>query len=179
MRIPIKLLYFGIQVIENDSQLVIIPTITSVLEFAHQQTEVYVSSVARGAYRNTAQRAIILQEVESSDGHLTAGEIFERVKQRYPSIAYGTVYRTLHLLAEHDLIQELTFADQASRFDKRTDRHDHVQCSGCGELIDVVVPISADCEQVAASQSGWHIASHHTLFEGMCPECLAKQEAVS
>ena len=39
------------------------------------------SSVARGAYRNTAQRAIILQEVESSEGHLTAGEIFERVKE--------------------------------------------------------------------------------------------------
>lgn len=137
------------------------------------------SSVARGAYRNTAQRAIILQEVESSDGHLTAGEIFERVKQRYPSIAYGTVYRTLHLLAEHELIQELTFADQASRFDKRTDRHDHVQCAECGELIDVVVPISADCEQVAAEQSGWQISRHHTLFEGKCPECMSTQEVTS
>lgn len=137
------------------------------------------SSVVRGAYRNTAQRAIILQEVEASDGHLTAGEIFERVKQRYPSIAYGTVYRTLHLLAEHELIQELTFADQASRFDKRTDRHDHVQCSGCGELVDVVVPLSANCEQVAAEQSGWQISRHHTLFEGMCPECSAKQETTS
>lgn len=137
------------------------------------------SSVSRGAYRNTAQRSIILQEVESAEGHLTAGEIFERVKQRYPSIAYGTVYRTLHLLAEHELIQELTFADQASRFDKRTDRHDHVQCRGCGELIDVVVPISANCEEMAAEQSGWLISRHHTLFEGMCPECVANQETSS
>lgn len=133
------------------------------------------SSVPRGAYRNTAQRAIILQEVESAEGHLTAGEIFERVRQRYPSIAYGTVYRTLHLLAEHELIQELTFADQASRFDKRADRHDHVLCTVCGELIDVTVPISVTCEQVAASQSGWTIARHHTLFEGVCPDCQATQ----
>ncbi len=133
------------------------------------------SSVPRGAYRNTAQRSIILEEVESADGHLTAGEIFERVRQRYPSIAYGTVYRTLHLLAEHELIQELTFADQASRFDKRTDRHDHVLCTDCGALMDVSVPISATCETVAAQQSGWHIARHHTLFEGVCPECLAKR----
>ena len=75
------------------------------------------STAARGAYRNTTQRSVILAEVEQAEGHLTAGEIFERVRRRYPTIAYGTVYRTLHLLAEHDLIQELTFADQASRFD--------------------------------------------------------------
>lgn len=138
--------------------------------------EGFVSSAIRGAYRNTAQRAIILEEVESADGHLTAGEIFERVRTRYPSIAYGTVYRTLHLLAEHDLIQELTFADQASRFDKRTDRHDHVHCTACGALADVSVPVSVSCEEAAAEQSGWEVTRHHTLFEGLCPECL-KQKA--
>lgn len=140
------------------------------------ETEGQVSEVVRGSYRNTAQRAIILEEVESSEGHLTAGEIFERVRKRYPSIAYGTVYRTLHLLAEHELIQELTFADQASRFDKRTDRHDHVHCTSCGLLMDVNVPISHSCEEVAASQVGWEITRHHTLFEGICPECLAKRK---
>ena len=49
---------------------------------------------------------------------------FERVRRRDPRIGYGTVYRTLHLLAEHGLIQELTFADQASRYDARVERHD-------------------------------------------------------
>lgn len=135
------------------------------------------SSATRGAYRNTAQRAIILEEVERSEEHLTAGEIFDRVRLRYPSIAYGTVYRTLHLLAEHDLIQELTFADQASRFDKRTDRHDHVHCTECGALADVNVPVTASCEESAAEQSGWQISRHHTLFEGLCPDCLKNQDA--
>jgi Fe2+ or Zn2+ uptake regulation protein len=132
-----------------------------------------VSSESKGTYRNTAQRAIILEEVENAEGHLTAGEIFERVKKRYPSIAYGTVYRTLHLLAEHDLIQELTFADQASRFDKRTERHDHVYCVSCGELMDVEVPVALLAERVAAEQSGYAISRHHTLFEGLCPACAA------
>jgi Fe2+ or Zn2+ uptake regulation protein len=130
-----------------------------------------VSIESKGIYRNTAQRAIILEEVENAEGHLTAGEIFERVKRRYPSIAYGTVYRTLHLLAEHDLIQELTFADQASRFDKRTERHDHVYCNICGELMDVDVPVALLAERVAAEQTGYNITRHHTLFEGMCPNC--------
>jgi len=122
-------------------------------------------------YRNTTQRAVILAEVESYDGHLTAGEIFERVRRRYPTIAYGTVYRTLHLLAEHGLIQELTFADQASRFDKRVDRHDHVHCTVCGVIIDVDVPVALMATHVAEEQSEFIITSHHTVFNGLCREC--------
>lgn len=126
-------------------------------------------------YRNTTQRAIILAEVEQAEGHLTAGEIFERVRRRYPSIAYGTVYRTLHLLAEHDLIQELTFADQASRFDKRVDRHDHVHCSACGAIADVDVPFTLMAKHIAEEQSGFDIDHHHTVFVGICPDCRSGQ----
>jgi Fe2+ or Zn2+ uptake regulation protein len=122
-------------------------------------------------YRNTTQRAIIQAEVETAAGHLTAGEIFERVRRRYPSIAYGTVYRTLHLLAEHGLIQELTFADQASRFDKRVERHDHVHCTICGVLMDVDVPVALRAAQVAEEQSGFTVTNHHTVFAGTCPSC--------
>ena len=122
-------------------------------------------------YRNTTQRAIILAEVESYDGHLTAGEIFERVRRRYPTIAYGTVYRTLHLLAEHGLIQELTFANQASRFDKRVERHDHVHCSECGTIVDVEVPVALMATHVAEERSGFVITNHHTIFNGLCPDC--------
>lgn len=117
-------------------------------------------------YRNTTQRAIILAEVEGADGHLTAGELFERVRRQYPTIAYGTVYRTLHLLAEHGLIQELTFADQASRFDKRVDRHDHVHCLRCGIIMDVDVPVALMASHVAEEQSGFTVTSHHTVFAG-------------
>lgn len=131
----------------------------------------YVSTETVTAYRNTTQRAIIQAEVENADGHLTAGDIFERVRRKYPTIAYGTVYRTLHLLAEHNLIQELTFADQASRFDKRVDRHDHVHCLVCGAIVDVDVPVALMAPHVAEDQSGFRITNHHTVFTGMCPEC--------
>lgn len=135
------------------------------------------SAGPRGTFRNTAQRAIILDVVETAEGHLTAGEIFERVRQRDPKIAYGTVYRTLHLLAEHELIQELTFADQASRFDKRTDRHDHVHCTTCGVLMDVDVPVALFAEQVAREQTGFDVTRHHTVFEGVCPACQEAKRA--
>jgi Fur family transcriptional regulator, peroxide stress response regulator len=122
-------------------------------------------------FRNTTQRAEVLDEVRRSESHLTAGEIFERVRRRDPRIAYGTVYRTLHLLAEHGLIQELTFADQASRYDGRVERHDHVHCLECGVLLDVDVPVALMALHVAAEQSGFDVSSHHTVFSGTCPGC--------
>lgn len=121
--------------------------------------------------RMTTQRSAILTEVQGAEKHLTAGELFERVRRKYPTIAYGTVYRTLHLLAERGLIQEFPFGDQASRFDKRTDRHDHVHCAVCGELMDVDVPIAVLARQVAADQTGYVIHEHQTVFSGICPKC--------
>jgi Fe2+ or Zn2+ uptake regulation protein len=122
-------------------------------------------------YRQTAQRVMILQAVQEADGHLTAGEIFERVRRRDPRIGYGTVYRSLHLLAEHGLIQELTFADQASRYDSRSERHDHVHCTGCGTLLDVDVPEALMARHVAEERTGFSISHHHTVFVGLCPAC--------
>lgn len=119
----------------------------------------------------TPQRAAILDEVRAANEHLTAGEIFERVHRKYPSIAYGTVYRTLHLFAERGLILEFPFGDQASRFDKRTDRHDHVHCTSCGMLTDVDVPTALFARQVAADQTGFEITGHQTVFSGLCPVC--------
>lgn len=126
-----------------------------------------------GGYRQTAQRAMILAEVQAAERHLTAGEIFERVRRKDPRIAYGTVYRSLHLLAQLGLIQELTFADQASRYDARVDRHDHVYCTICGQLVDVDVPVALMARHVAEERTGFTITSHHTIFAGTCPACQA------
>jgi Fur family transcriptional regulator, peroxide stress response regulator len=130
-----------------------------------------ISGDPKSDFRMTPQRAAILEAVKGADGHLTAGEIFERVHSRYPSIAYGTVYRTLHLFAERGLILEFPFGDEASRFDKRTDRHDHVRCTICGTLVDVDVPEALFARQVASEQTGFTIVGHQTVFSGTCPAC--------
>lgn len=127
--------------------------------------------------RMTTQRAVILAEVQSAEKHLTAAEIFARVRGKYPTIAYGTVYRTLHLLAEHGLIQEFPFGDHATQFDRRTDRHDHVYCRICERLMDVDVPIAILAREIAAEQTGFLIDGHQTVFSGICRECQDNREA--
>lgn len=135
------------------------------------------STVPGKAFRPTAQRLLVLEVIANADRHLTAAEIFELVRQKDPRIGYGTVYRSLHVLVEHGLIQELTFADQASRYDRRTDRHDHVHCNICGALLDVEVPVALMARHVAEERSGFSITSHHTVFSGQCPVCRSESQS--
>ena len=135
------------------------------------------STVPPKAFRPTAQRLLVLEVISNADRHLTAAEIFELVRQKDPRIGYGTVYRSLHLLVEHGLIQELTFADQSSRYDRRTDRHDHVHCNICGALFDVEVPVALMARHVAEERSGFSISSHHTVFSGQCPVCRSESRS--
>ncbi len=135
----------------------------------------HATTVRTKGYRQTNQRAMVLNAVVEAHEHLTAGEIFERVRRKDPKIAYGTVYRTLHLLAQHGQIQELTFADSASRYDARVERHDHVYCTTCGEMIDVEVPEALIARHVASERSGFVISNHHTVFAGICPACQIRE----
>ncbi|MBX3070923.1 MAG: transcriptional repressor [Thermomicrobiales bacterium] len=135
----------------------------------------HATPVRTKGYRQTAQRAMVLNAVVEAQEHLTAGEIFERVRRRDPKIAYGTVYRTLHLLAQHGQIQELTFADSASRYDARVERHDHVYCTVCGTMVDVEVPEALIARHVASERSGFAISNHHTVFSGSCPACQSRE----
>ena len=122
-------------------------------------------------FRMTPQRIAILDEVRQAGGHLTAAEITKSVREKHPSISVGTVYRTLNAFAEQGVILEFPFGNQASRFDGRTERHDHVHCTVCGRLQDVDVPSALLAHQVAADQSGYDIKEHQTIFSGVCPDC--------
>ena len=83
---------------------------------------------AKADFRMTPQRAAILEAVKGPTAISRQARSSSGSSRRYPSIAYGTVYRTLHLFAERGLILEFPFGDEASRFDKRVDQHDHVHC---------------------------------------------------
>ena len=59
-----------------------------------------------GGHKATPQRLMILSALRHSDGHLTAGEIFEQVRVDYPYVDISTVYRTLGVLKELRLVSE-------------------------------------------------------------------------
>jgi len=129
----------------------------------------------RPAHRLTPQRRAILEAIQASDQHPTAAQIYAQVKEAHPKVAFGTVYKALDLLSRTGQILQLEFGDGASRYDRRTDRHDHAICTSCGRLVDLDVGLPADLDRQASHASGFQISQHTTQFVGLCPGCAGAE----
>ena len=119
----------------------------------------------------TRQRALILELLHSTSGHLTADEIFALARQRMPSIARGTVYRNLKLMEQDREIARLEMPACPDRYDRTTAPHGHLYCDGCGELQDIpVVGLVREIENVI----GTEVRSYQLTINYLCPACRAK-----
>jgi Fe2+ or Zn2+ uptake regulation protein len=121
--------------------------------------------------RRTKQRQLVLEAVQASDDHPTAPQIYQRVRRRYPGIAYATIYNALRWWVERGELREFTFGDAAARYDRNRVRHDHAICTRCGALLDVEVRLPKKILDQVRRRTGLKIASHHVQFLGLCARC--------
>ena len=113
----------------------------------------------------------IFREVAQSDDHPNAETVYRRVRDRVPTVSLDTVYRTLWLLNDHDLITTLGSSRERTRFDANLTRHHHFVCIQCGstrdfysdELDDLVLPSSV--------KAFGRIETTLVEVRGVCREC--------
>ena len=84
----------------------------------------------------TAQRLAICNYILSRKDHPTAEQVYQKLRNEHPTISLGTVYKTLHLLQELGLIQELGFNEGSVRYDPDMELHVNMVCSNCGKISD-------------------------------------------
>ena len=102
--------------------------------------------------------------------------VYENMKQIYPNISLGTVYRNLSLLADLGEIQKLSSFGGADRFDARTTPHCHFMCTRCGRVMDVFSEhIDRSLEDIAADFKDGQISDYKARFFGICKECLKEE----
>lgn len=115
----------------------------------------------------TKQREAVLLVVKETADHLTASEIYALAGKKLPGISFATVYNSLRYLTSNNLIGEIKFGDGASRFDRRTDRHDHAICTECGTMADFELKEVPDLVQAAARRSRFKAESMHLTLYGL------------
>ncbi len=107
--------------------------------------------------RNTIQKDLVRNAVYEMRRHVTANEVYEFVKEAYPTIGKGTVYRNLDILVEEGALRKVEVPDGPNRFDFTLKKdHYHVRCIKCGEIFDV------DMDQIPMDLLEKRI---HTLME--------------
>jgi Fur family peroxide stress response transcriptional regulator len=87
-------------------------------------------------FKVTTQRLAICTFILTRKDHPTAEQIYQKLRGEYPTISIGTIYKTLHLLEELGLIQELGFNEGSVRYDPDMELHVNMVCSKCGKISD-------------------------------------------
>jgi len=85
----------------------------------------------------TAQRLAVARFVLDADSHPTADQVWERVRQRSPTLSRATVYNTLNLFVEKGLLRTQAVREGALVFDPRIARHHHFIDEETGAIHDV------------------------------------------
>lgn len=131
--------------------------------------------LAKHGLKVTRQREIILDGFLSSPSHLSAEELYLRLRKNNPNIGYATVYRTMKLLADSGIASERHFGDRQTRYEPNTseDHHYHLICNSCGKIIEFE---DSEIETLLGKTAAAHdfTLSHQRLeLYGLCPTCQA------
>ena len=119
------------------------------------------------------QREYIKSCLAATDTHPIANDIYLAVKEEYPKISLGTVYRNLSLLVELGEAKRLTDTNGTDHFDAITRPHAHFVCAACQQIRDFPSILEEAAESFSAGFTG-EITDYDIYFYGKCPACAAE-----
>ena len=123
------------------------------------------------AIKYSRQRQEIKNFLMSRKDHPTADVVYMNVRQQYPNISLGTVYRNLTLLADMGEITRLHLGDGVDHYDADTSPHYHFVCSKCGQVMDLHMNNIDSIVDIAGMNFNGEIQGHITYFYGICGNC--------
>jgi len=125
----------------------------------------------------TIQREVILETLYNSDEHLTPEALHHRIQERYPDLKTGiaTVYRTLSLLEDSNVVTSLSFGAQGKKYELGAkEHHDHLICTECGEITEFVDEAIEKRQHTITDELGFKMLDHSMQIYGICKKCQAK-----
>jgi Fur family ferric uptake transcriptional regulator len=127
------------------------------------------------AVRLTRQRKILLDLIDKTGQHLDAERLYQLAKEKDPKLNRVTVYRTLKLLKEGGLVDELDLMHQAGEQHyyetRRKQEHAHVICLGCGKVEEFFGEPLQRLRKQIETHFGFQIVLARTEVGGYCPHC--------
>lgn len=126
------------------------------------------------ALKFTNQREKILETLYYSQEHLTPEALHQLIKEKYPELNAGiaTIYRTLSMLEDNDIVSSLSFGAQGKKYELGAkDHHDHMICTKCGEITEFVDEVIEAQQHKIAEEHGFLMQDHSMQIYGICKTC--------
>ena len=126
--------------------------------------------------RSTRQREVVYSVVGCAKDHPTADEIFARSRQQMPTISLATVYNCLETLLECQLIRQVNFERESTRYEPNLKPHAHFYCDKSGRVMDVKLPDELYTRLTELLPETASVSSVELNFRGKLPQATTTQE---
>ena len=118
-------------------------------------------------------RIKVLEYLTQYPTHPTVDEIYHHLADEIPTLSKTTVYNSLKVFKEIDLVREINLGEHQNRYDVDVSEHGHFKCDHCGRIID----LSINLQNVDAKElEGCRIDHRHVYFRGFCSLCSASKQ---
>ena len=140
--------------------------------------EFFIKELRKRGFRLTPQREVVLSVMHQIKDPVSVEEIYEKVHERNPNVDLSTIYRTLELLEELNLVSVIESGERQRLFKHIGIEapHFHLVCQKCGQIqgIDITVfePMQADLK----NQFGFETDIFNITISGLCSECMKEKQ---
>ena len=123
--------------------------------------------------RYTKQRQAVWDEIQNSQKHRDAEDIYMSIRNNGVNVSRATVYRTIGILVKNRMVRKMDVGDGRNRYEPRLDdaHHDHMICTECGSIIEFEEEIIEKRQYEIAKKYDFLIKDHLMQLFGVCKEC--------
>ena len=127
--------------------------------------------------RKSKQRNRILEVLQHTRSHPTANWVYDQLKEEFPSLSLGNVYRNLNILVEQGKVERLDFGSTFDRYEAKIDPHVHFVCESCGTMYDIDVPeaLGQQLLRHVRENTDFEVTRQRMEVFGTCADCRARE----
>jgi Fur family transcriptional regulator, peroxide stress response regulator len=122
----------------------------------------------------TPQRLAIINMLRNTKEHPSAETIYKTLSSDFPTMSLATVYKTLEMLKNLGLVQELNVGEGSFRYDANVNSHPHLVCYGCNRVDDLDDSALDDLLGEVSKYTDYLLKDQKLYFYGYCPDCKKK-----